>query len=153
LEFTLSDQWFAVFASRKLGLNRYSDFVNANVRLGRAKITFKTISDGLFALENIVSIYLAARLALHGSLTIGMVFAFMSYKRNFTEKANLLVEKAIEYRIIGLHLERLSDIALTDRERGHDRPLSYPGRLKGRIEVRNVCFRYADTEPFILENM
>ena len=74
----------------------------------------------LFALENVVTIYLAARLALSNSLTIGMIFAFMSYKQHFTEKAVQLVEKALDFRILELHLERLADIALSPLERGHD---------------------------------
>ena len=56
-------------------LNRYGDVVSANVRLGRAKIAFATTNDALFALESVVTVYLAARLALSNSLTIGMIFA------------------------------------------------------------------------------
>jgi len=60
-------------------LNRYSEAVSANVRLGRAKIAFTTLNDAIFGLENIITIYLAARLALSNTLTVGMIFAFMSY--------------------------------------------------------------------------
>jgi ATP-binding cassette, subfamily B, bacterial CvaB/MchF/RaxB len=134
-------------------LNRYADVVNANVRLGRAKISFKTLNDGIFGVENILVIYLAARLALDNVLTVGMIFAFMSYKRHFIEKTVLLVEKALEFRLLGLHLERLADIALSPIERGQDQPLSYTRPIDGRIELRNVCFRYAETEPFVLENV
>src|SRR5918993_3853696 len=134
-------------------LNRYADVVNANVRLGRIKVTFRTINDAIFGIENIVVIYLAARLALENALTVGMIFAFMSYKRHFTEKMVLLVEKTLEFRILGLHLERLADIALTPIERGQDQPLSYTRPIEGRIELRNVCFRYAETEPMILEDV
>ena len=45
-------------------LNRYAEVVNANARLGRAQIGFKAINDAIFGLESIVTIYLAARLAL-----------------------------------------------------------------------------------------
>ncbi|HWX26328.1 MAG TPA: peptidase domain-containing ABC transporter [Steroidobacteraceae bacterium] len=133
-------------------LNRYGDVVSANVRLGRAKIAFATLNDALFGLENVVTIYLAARLALSNSLTIGMIFAFMSYKQHFTEKAVQLVEKALDFRILELHLERLADIALSPLERGHDQVLAYMRPIQGRIELRNVCFRYAETEPFVLED-
>ena len=47
-----------------LWLNRYAEVVNANVSLGRTKIAFKTISDAIFGLETIITIYLADRLAL-----------------------------------------------------------------------------------------
>lgn len=134
-------------------LNRYAEVVNANVRLGRAKITFKTLNDLIFGLENILTVYLAARLALGNALTVGMIFAFMSYKRHFIEKTVMLVEKAIDLRLLGLHLERLSDIALGEPEAGHDRPLAYAREIRGGIELRNVSFRYAETERFVLENV
>jgi len=134
-------------------LNRYGDVVSANVRLGRAKIAFATLNDALFGLENVITIYLAARLALGNSLTIGMIFAFMSYKQHFTEKAVQLVEKALDFRILELHLERLADIALSPLERGHDQVLAYMRPIRGRIELRDVCFRYAETEPFVIEDI
>jgi ATP-binding cassette, subfamily B, bacterial CvaB/MchF/RaxB len=134
-------------------LNRYADVVSANVRLGRAKIAFTTINDVLFGLENIITIYLAARLALSGNLTIGMIFAFMSYKQQFIEKSVQLIEKGLDFRILELHLERLADIALSPLERGHDQLLAYTRQIQGRIELRNVCFRYAETEPTVLEDI
>jgi ATP-binding cassette, subfamily B, bacterial CvaB/MchF/RaxB len=134
-------------------LNRYADVVNANVRLGRINITFRTVNDAIFSLENIVTVYLGVKLVLDGSLTIGMMFAFMSYKQHFKEKAVNLIERALDFRILDLHLERLGDIALTPREEGHEREHGYTQPIQGRIEMRNVSFRYAETEPFILRNV
>src|SRR4051812_44473664 len=93
-----------------------SDVARTNVRLGRAKIAFTTINDVIFGLETIIVVYLAARLALNNTLTVGMIFAFMSYKQHFTDKSVQLVEKALDLRMLGLHLERMSDIALTPLE-------------------------------------
>jgi ATP-binding cassette subfamily B protein RaxB len=134
-------------------LNRYADTVSANVRLGRTKIAFTSINDALFGLENIITIYLAARLALSNSLTIGMIFAFISYKQHFIEKAVNLIEKALDFRILELHLERLADIALSPLERGHDQVLAYTRQIQGKIELRNVSFRYAETEASVLEDI
>ena len=134
-------------------LNRYAGLVEANVRLGRTKIAFTTINELIFGLETIITIYLAAKLVLGNQLTVGMIFAFMAYKQHFIEKSVALVEKGLEFRILSLHLERLSDIALTALEKGHDQPLSYGRPILGRIELRHVSFRYAESEPFVLENV
>jgi ATP-binding cassette, subfamily B, bacterial CvaB/MchF/RaxB len=134
-------------------LNRYACYVNANVRLGRAKISFKAMNDAIFGLENVVTVYLAARLALNNLMTVGMIFAFVSYKLQFAQRTALLIEKLVDLRILGLHLERLSDIALTPVERGHDQDLSYMRTIGGAIELRNVCFRYAEGESLILNNV
>ena len=134
-------------------LNRYSDVLSAAIRLGRARITFKTLNDLLFGFENLLVVYLAARLALQNVLTIGMIFAFMAYKMQFVAKSVELVERGIDLRLLDLHLERLADIALSPLERGQERPLSYVQPVTGKIELRNVTFRYAATEPAVFENV
>jgi ATP-binding cassette, subfamily B, bacterial CvaB/MchF/RaxB len=134
-------------------LNRYASVINAAVRVGRTRILFTTLNEVIFGIENIVTVYLAVRMAMSGSLTVGMIFAIMAYKQNFMNKAVSLVETALEFRILELHVERLSDIALSQQEPGHDRPPGYARPIKGRIELRNVSFRYADGEPFVLEDI
>jgi ATP-binding cassette subfamily B protein RaxB len=134
-------------------LNRFADTVSANIRLGRVKVAFTTANDAIFGLENIITIYLAVRFALDHSMTVGMIFAFISYKQQFIDKGALMVEKALEFRVLDLHLERLGDIALSSPERNADQALTYSRPVRGRIELRNVFFRYSETEPFVLENI
>ena len=136
-------QWF----------NLHADTVNASIRKGRAAIQFGTMNRAIFGFENIVTIYLAALLALSNEMTIGMIFAFMAYKMSFTEKAATLVEKALDFRLLDLHLDRIADIALTPLEAGHDQPLIRTMPIRGEIELRNVCFRYAETERLVLDNV
>ena len=133
-------------------LNRFADTVNADVRLERAKTGFIAVNHLLFGAENVLIIYLAAQLALENIFTIGMVFAFITYKHIFISKATLLVESLLDFGIVGLHLDRLSDIALTPIEPGHGTPLiSRP--ISGRIELSNICFRYSAMEEFVLQNV
>src|SRR5262249_2134644 len=82
-------------------LNRYADVATANVRLGRSKISFSAMNEIIFGLENIVTVYFAAKLALDNALSVGMIFAFMSYKQHFTDRAVQLVEKALDFRVLG----------------------------------------------------
>src|SRR5207248_1346561 len=117
-------------------LNRYAAVINAAVRMGRTKILFSTLNEVIFGVENIVTIYLMVRMALGGQLTVGMVFAILAYKHSFMSKAVSLVETALDFRILELHVERLSDIALSTPESGHDRPLGYARPILGRIELR-----------------
>ena len=134
-------------------LNRHADTVNAEIRLGRAQVQFQTMNRAIFGAEQILTIYLATMLALENALTVGMIFAFIAYKTSFTTKASALVEKVIEFRLLDLHLERLADVALNPLEPGHDQPLGEATPIQGTIELRNVSFRYAETERFVLENV
>jgi ATP-binding cassette subfamily B protein RaxB len=63
-----------------------------------------------------------------------------------------LIEKMIDLRMLDLYLERLGDIALAERERGIDTASHSARPLVGAIEVRGVSFRYAETEPYVLED-
>src|SRR4051794_289431 len=136
-----------------LWLNLHADTVNATMRRSRASITFEVMNHTVFGLENIVSIYIAVLLVLSGHMTIGAIFAFLSYKVSFTGKAAMLVDKALEFRLLDLHLERIADIALTPTEPGQNNPAPNVMPIRGKIELRNVSFRYAETERFILQDI
>jgi hypothetical protein len=61
-----------------------------------------------------------------------MIFAFMAYKASFTEKAATLVEKALDFRLLDLHLERISEFALAGTVRPN-LPRPYGRRCRGYI--------------------
>ncbi len=146
--------------SERLALwqNRFADSINSVVRLGRLKIGFDGANTLLFGLENVLVIYLGARLVLAGDLSIGMLFAFMAYKQQFVDKASGLVERLIEFRLLDLHLERLADIGLAEPEPGlaaasfasagaSSRP------LEGALALEGLSFRYAESEPWVLKDV
>lgn len=63
-----------------------------------------------------------------------MLFAFMAWKRNFSDKAARLVERVIEYRMLGLHAERVADVALSEPEdKGHDAPVHLIDQIGGPV--------------------
>jgi len=79
-----------------------------------------------------------------------MLFAFMSYKDQFSARVAGLVDKAIELRMLGLQGERLADIVLAAPE--PESPAIAADDLEASLEVRAVSFRYSDTEPLVLLN-
>jgi ATP-binding cassette subfamily B protein RaxB len=137
---------------RALWSNRYAEVMAANARVERLKAVFKAMNDVVFGCENLLVIYLGALLILDQRMTIGMLFAFVAYKQQFVDKATRLVEKAIEFRMLDLHLERLADITQAEPEPGEERT-AYRAPPRGRIEVRNLAFRYGPGEPHVFERV
>lgn len=133
--------------------NRYADVINSNVKVGKLNIWFQASSGLIFGLELVILIYVAARLVLQGDFTVGMIFAFMAYKRHFTGKASALVERAIEFRMLGLHLDRLSDIALATREEVEPAKGFHDEYVRGDLEVNDVSFSYAEGEPEVIKGV
>ncbi|KPQ00262.1 peptidase domain-containing ABC transporter [Marinobacter sp. HL-58] len=136
--------------------NRYADVINTGIRLGKFRIGFDTANGVLFGVENIVVIYLGADLILENALTVGMLYAFVSYKRQFTEKANTLIDKVIEFKMIRLHLERIADIAQTPTEKSLDsRALTQHGEqdLAGKLQLQDIAYRYSPNDPFLFQGL
>jgi ATP-binding cassette subfamily B protein RaxB len=134
-------------------LNRYADKVNASMARSRAKIVYDAMNQAIFGAENIISIYLAISMVLDGNLSVGTIFAFLAYKVNFATKSATLVEKILDFRLLDLHLERIADVALSKIESGQNDPAPAFASIIGKIELRNVSFRYAETERFILQEI
>lgn len=133
--------------------NLLVDNFNAGIRVQKLNILFRVLNGALFGIENIAVIWLGALLVLDGGFSVGMLFAFISYKQQFTSRIIGFIEKGIEFRMLGLHTERVADIALTEPE-AEDIAESFnvcPARAS--IDVRNVSFRYAESEPFVLKHV
>ena len=143
---------------RSLWRNRYADVINGSVRVGKLGIGFEAANGLLFGIENTMIVYLGATQVISGSLTIGMLFAFMAYRQQFIDKARMLVERLIEFRILDLHLERIADIGLARPERGIESAGSgaAPGNSrragKGMLEMRHLSFRYGVADTWVLRN-
>ena len=133
--------------------NRYAESISRSIRQGRFTIGFKTANDLIYGLENVLVIWLGARAIMGNELTIGMLYAFMAYKEQFLGKATNLIETGIQYRMLDLHLDRLSDIALTEREEDRHAESLVARPIRGAVELRQVSFRYADTEPEVLSGV
>jgi ATP-binding cassette subfamily B protein RaxB len=130
---------------------KLGDSANASVAERRVAIWLTAAETGIFGLEAVLSIWLATHYVLDGSFTVGMVFAFAAYKLQLMGKTVSLIEQAISFRMLGLHLERLADVALTEEAPGMSGPPASPAQLNGRLELRDITFRYAAGEPAVLD--
>ncbi|HCE25421.1 MAG TPA: ABC transporter, partial [Hyphomonas sp.] len=130
--------------------NLAADTLNAQIRMGNVNIGYGAISQTLMGLSNILVIYLAASSAIGGAMTIGMITAFVAYKGQFEQKLMALLETYVNFKLLDVHLERVSDIALAKKEDGLQKP-STGKQLDGRITIQNLHFRYAQFEPDILK--
>jgi ATP-binding cassette subfamily B protein RaxB len=130
-----------------------ADAVNAQICLSRFSATFDAGGQMVLAAERILFVYLAIRLAMTGDFTVGMIFAFQAYKQQFLDASTRLVEQAIQYKLIDVHLARISDIALAKPEQMLESEVSNAHRVRGAMELNNVLFRYGTAEPEILRGV
>lgn len=87
--------------------------VNDTIKLQATRSNYQLLNSSLSGIENIIVIYMLASSILTGESTIGIMTAYVAYKRIFTQRFTSLFDKIIEYKMLHLHLERVADIALT----------------------------------------
>lgn len=127
---------------------RYSRVMKASYQGGTLGIITGFGDSLIFGIENIVLIYLAAHAVIDSEMSIGMLFAFMSYKNQFAGRMTALIERLLELRMLRLHLGRLSDICFETPEISTvSRTLRAP--VKGGLKVEAKTIGYDGCEPVL----
>ncbi|WP_231716859.1 peptidase domain-containing ABC transporter [Burkholderia ubonensis] len=135
--------------------NAVVESTNKHVAIERLSIGFSTAQGVIAGAGRVVLVWLAAKQVLDGQFSAGMLVAFISFADQFIARGSGLIGTLIDFRMLRLHGERLADIVLTDVEsdmegkvaRSADAGCTTPPA----IDVRDVRFRYAETEPWVLD--
>nr|WP_314428781.1 peptidase domain-containing ABC transporter [uncultured Brevundimonas sp.] len=133
--------------------NLFARTINASLSLGKHQTSLSSIQSMITGLQTVVVIYLGSRFIIGGEgFSIGMLVAFLSFRQTFTDRTVGLINQAIEFRYIGLHLDRLTDIVTYQAEDAVEQP-GYKSQVGGRISVDRVSFRYGEVDRFVLEEL
>ena len=131
--------------------NLLAKTINHDVRLARMNIGFSTADQLVFGIERIAVIWIGAVLTIQGAFSVGMLIAYLAYKDQFARRTSALIDRWVEFRMLNLHSERLSDIVLAEPEfSGMGAQL--PKSEGARIDLENVYFRYGESEPWVLND-
>lgn len=149
--------------------NKFAEAVNIGIKSSTFGIWVGVANTFIFGIANLLVMYIGASQVIAGNFTIGMLVAFLAYKGQFEGAATALVDGAIAFKMLDIHLERLADIGLEEREAGFTPPLVPTvedphadrftigpqiadfRKLRGAIDVRDLRFRYAEGEPWVLD--
>ncbi len=84
--------------------------LGASMSLHRTQLGLATAAMVTGGAELIFIVYLVAHQVLDGAFTLGMLFAFLSYRGQFTERLRGLVDQLVGLRTLQVHLQRLGEI-------------------------------------------
>lgn len=140
--------------------------INADLRVQKWTLFFRTFNGLLFGVSSIAVLWLGARLVLDGQFTVGALLAFIVYKTLFDRRVAALLDKLVDVKMLRLQGERLADIvretpepadalfAATLADTSDDSSSEEGGvRRAPVIEVRNLRFRYSPQEPYVLDDV
>ncbi|MGS0742861.1 peptidase domain-containing ABC transporter [Glaciimonas sp. GG7] len=139
---------------RSSWLSLLVDQINADLRTQQLSLLYKSLNGILFGLENILIIWLGAKLVMDGNFTVGVLMAFNAYKGQFDTRVSSLIDKFVEVNMLQLQGERLADIVMHAPEETHGRNDDvHADALPASLEVRNLHFRYSASEANILDGV
>jgi len=139
--------------------NHLVDSTNRDIRTQRMTLGYELAHGLLSGVANVAVVWTGANLILDNAFSIGMLFAFVSYKTVFSDRMISLVDKGIEFRMLDLQAQRLADIVLTPREDAAGVPAMpaaagfAQGFVVGTIRLEGLGFRYSELDPYVLRNV
>jgi ATP-binding cassette subfamily B protein RaxB len=94
-------------------------------------------------------LWIGAHAVIHHEISLGMLFAFLGYKEQFSGRINMLIDRFIDFKMLSVQTERLADIVLTKPEesfahRKHDLPDDLT------VSFERVSYRYSAEDPYLL---
>jgi ATP-binding cassette, subfamily B, bacterial CvaB/MchF/RaxB len=133
--------------------NQLVDVYNARIAIQKFNIAYRFGHGLVVATENAMVIWLAANMIMDRAFTIGMLFAYLGYKEQFISKISAFVDRMVSFKLLSIQSERLSDIVLHPRDSDEAGISLAPSGDGHVVELRNLWFRYADGEPWVLKGM
>lgn len=138
-------------------LNLLVSQFNAGLRGERIVAVQRAMSTLLFGLERIAAVWIGALAVIDSRLTVGMLFALVAYREQFSTRVAGLIDCVIDLRMLAVHVERVTDITdhapePNEAVAGCLSPIDHD-RLEASVELRGVSFRYAPSEPWVLKRV
>lgn len=141
-------------AARESGWrNRYAEVISASYRSKMIDIKLGLAEEVLSNLSFLLTVYFGALAVMDQKLTVGLLLAFMAYRSSFTSSAKSLVSQFQKWRLLGLHLERLSDIVGEKKEEVRLPQPRHSRQTAPHIQLQNLTFSYGPTEPPIMTDL
>ena len=134
-------------------INLLVETVNRELTMHKLQLLFRTAHQLLLGGLTVLVVWLGAERILENAFSVGMLLAFIAYKEQFLSRVSELINKAVDLRMLGLHAERLADIALTPPETRGLMPTRRDNQAPAAVEVRGVRFRYSENDRWVLDGV
>ncbi len=127
--------------------------VNANLKVQKLDVFYRLMRGTLSGAFALLLLWWGARDVMAGTISVGMLLAFLAYRNQFDSRFTELVNKWIDLRMLGLDAQRLADIVLTEPEVVSTGFNSAASSKPPSIEINDLHFRYSGGTPDVLAGL
>ncbi|WP_067276423.1 peptidase domain-containing ABC transporter [Mitsuaria sp. 7] len=133
--------------------NRFAKTISASDRTERFRIVQTYVIVTLEGLLLIALTYLAVKESMHGRLTVGSLYACLSYYQQLNGKVSAIVAYVTSWRQTDLHSHRVAEIALSPSEHAAHQGARDIDGYAGGIDAVQLSFRYSASEGSVFDNL
>lgn len=151
-------------------MNQFVDALNARLRLQRADLVFNRANEFLSGADRLLLLVLGANAAIHLSMSLGMLVAFLAYRDQFSQRIANLISSGFQLRMLNVQTARLADIVMNDpepaaapgarpaspppaKDKGSNLPMAPAPPSTGALMATGLSARYGASEPWIFREV
>jgi ABC-type bacteriocin/lantibiotic exporter with double-glycine peptidase domain len=138
--------------ARQRWSNLFFKELNIGLRQGHLEAMLETILLGLRTAAPLLLLWVGAYRVLDGAMSLGTMLALNALALAFLAPLTSLMANGQRLVTVGAYLERIADVVQAEPEQDVRR-VEAPPALTGKIELRNVSFRYDANSPWVLRNV
>ena len=127
-----------------------ADELSESLRVQALTLSARAARGTLSGLFMVLVLWLGAAEVMAGSLSLGMLLAFVAYRSQFNSRVMDLVGRVMDARMVRLDMDRLADIVLSPAEPAAALGQRIPAHADLALRLDAVGFRYADHEAEVL---
>ena len=132
--------------------NLFVDNLNAALGRGQLGALVDALISSLRLASPLIVLCLGALQVLSGDLSLGTMLALNALAAGFFAPLSTLVSTAGELQLVESYAERLDDVFNAAPEQDRTK-VKQVDRLRGRIELEGVSFRYGPLSPMVVQNV
>lgn len=126
--------------------------LNASLRRGHCLAALDTTATTLHTLAPLLLLWVGTLQVLHGAMSLGTMLGLVGLATAFLQPVSSLQSSLQRMQLVAANLDRIADVVEAEPEQAPAIVHAAP-RLSGRIELRNVSFRYDPATPLVLRNI
>ena len=141
---------FSIMTSHAKWQNMATETVYKQIKQWNTNILYDATSKIILAISNALVVLIVSVKVLNSEFSIGMMVAYLSLKTQLEQRSLSILEIYLSYRMLDVHLERVSDITDTTPEIVEKREGEY--RIRS-VRLSNVCYAYSAFESDVISNL
>lgn len=132
--------------------SRYAAAMNSLASIAKFHAGINASQTLVNGLQVVAVLALGASMVLEDRMSTGMLVAFLAFRQIFSDRTTTFINQLIEFRLLGLHLDRLGDIIQTPPETPPMATIA-TFEVSGALRFAEVGFRYGAADRDVLKGI